>query len=206
MRHVTPPDTKLLERDPTKANELLTNNPDYRLIDLPGLSAAYRRRGRNQMVAVYEPRAWQKFQLVEPRSVQFIPPLMGHEPIVFLGERVSPSGNRRLVVVAGRGINVAQLPRRHPPCLVLIPPSLFEQLPGPARGYGDAASGRFVPGTLQPGTADPLDASHISFDFDIYTMFDSNTPMDKGTLDAYLGDDDRLSWKVRDPATTQAVH
>ena len=203
-RHVVPQDTVLVEADPVKAASLLATNPDYQPMYDP-VRDGQSRTNRKGPIAVYSPRAWQAFRKVEPRSRRMFPPVFGEPHILFLGQRTSAGGNQRIVVIASDGsINALRLPKRIP-AVVLPKPTLFEPLPPTnVSGFGDATSGRFIPARLYPGVADPNDPSHLSIDFDVIGFAD-NRVLNKGTVDIYLGDDDRLVWKLRDPASTQIL-
>jgi hypothetical protein len=91
--HATPPGTVLFETDPVKAAHLIATNPDYIAYTdplLPGSSGA-----------AYSPVELRKYWKVAAANPIIYRPGFGpDQPVVFLGERTSPAGNRRLIVIA----------------------------------------------------------------------------------------------------------
>jgi hypothetical protein len=71
---------------------------------------------------------------------------------------------------------------------------------GPQRLY--QYSGRFVKAELSFAQPDPNDASHFWFDF---TAADPTGVPPRGTVDAWLNDDDTVTFKLRDPASTRGL-
>ena len=203
MIHVTPPGTVLVERDPIKAAHLLATNPDYvadgkQWIFPTNYALSMGVRSREQFSAVYWPMELRKYQSVDyvPESI-----LGGTNAIAFLGERVSPGGHHRLVVVPVAEVNGMAIKfDLQASTLILAPPTkLGAPVEHPSRGYN--FSGGYEPALLSAGVADSSDLSHLSIDF---TIPETNNPR-HGTLDVYLRDDDTLDCRIRDPATTQGL-
>ncbi|HEY0010008.1 MAG TPA: hypothetical protein VGB55_14875, partial [Tepidisphaeraceae bacterium] len=82
-RHVVPQDTVLIESDPVKAAALLATSPDYAPQHDPTSMAKV--LPSSGPIAVYAPRAWQRFAKLEPRSNRLYPPPFDQAPILFLG-------------------------------------------------------------------------------------------------------------------------
>jgi hypothetical protein len=210
MTHVTPPGTVLSEMDSAKARELIDSNPDY--VDPTTYVPPSRTMERVASIsygpqprAAYLPRAWREFQDVELFPMMELPTFQGgsSEAVTFIGERRTPAGERRLVVIKGDHSNALNLDRyMQAASLVIRPPSLFESLPRQQTGQAFQFSGFFQPAKLQPGVADPNDLTHLTIDFVIESR-DDTKPQRHGILDVRLCDDDTLDFKVRDPATTQ---
>lgn len=198
--HVTPPGTVLVEYDPVKAAKLLATNPDY-VADRTQWSyssAAYSFQKSVSRSAVYWPSDWRHYLAVErmrlPQMIQ--PP----NAIAFLGERTSPCGHHRLVVIPvshANGLTIIEDLRRL--TIVLKPPTLFGSATTRS-SHPYNFSGAYEPANLSPGVADPADASHLSIDF--MMPFDGNY---RGTVHIYLRDDDTLNFQIRSPAIVNAV-
>jgi hypothetical protein len=202
MVHVTPPGTVLVEFDPVKGKALLDSNPDY-IDPATYVPAGELRLGLQDPMptAKYLPRAWRKLEEIEPLPVS----ILDGDIINFMGERRTPSGRRRLVVIRGAETNANFLVQyMRAPSIVVPPPGLFDKLPRQIFRAALSFSGSFMPAHLAPGVADPADPTHLTIDFTIERRGD-NAPQRSGVLDVYLRDDDTLDFKVRDPATTQGL-
>ncbi len=203
--HVTPPGTVLVETDPVKARALLASNAEY--VDpvtyVPGgpREKAIRQVQTPQLWAEYLPKVWREY---EQYNVM-IATISSDDAVVFLGERRTPLGSRRLVVIQGARQNALALPQQlaaH--AAVYEPATLFHegQLLWPLRM--SLNGGRFIDAFVSPGIADPKDPSHLSIKFAI-NLSDRGIPNRTGIIDVYLQDDNSLLFKVRDPATTQGL-
>jgi hypothetical protein len=120
-----------------------------------------------------------------------------------MGERKSPGGNRRLVVIASLYFG-GNLFWDRVSYLVLPTPHPFESLPGPGISKKDFTYPSAEPVRLLPGVPDPQNRSHVAFPFEVLNhSFDA--VIRHGTVDVYLLDDDTLEFRVRDPAATQGI-
>jgi hypothetical protein len=145
------------------------------------------------------PQCWSSFEsaLQGGRVAQVMSKSLGPKtPTIFLHERISPAGHRRLVRVESIMSNALSLPY-----------GLTADLYQPATVWRDAKllgrpqllnySGRFVSAELFFGQPDPADASHFTIDFEVEGR--------KGVIDGWLRDDDTVQLKLRDPATTRGL-
>lgn len=203
MHHVTPSGTVLVERDPVRAAALIASNPDYRA---DSLSKSRVESFYNQTLAftppgpaMYFPRTYEAMSAVtwamELRQRPFqwkVGLMLGEDAIAFMGERSSPAGHRRLIIVpivSDRSTNtdptghfyLAYAELRHPSG---IGGSLPESVKVNIRS--DVTDERYW--DFQPGIADPADRSHISIPFATI----KRDPVITGTYDLYLQDDDTI--------------
>jgi hypothetical protein len=116
---------------------------------------------------------------------------------VFLHERVSPAGHRRLVRVESIYGNALQ-PQYGYDVTVLAPGTLWRDPKEVSPRFGFAASGRYIPADYYFGQPDLDDASHFTIEYAV-----AGKP--RGTVDAWLRDDETVVFKLRDPASTQSV-
>jgi hypothetical protein len=201
MIHVTPPGTVLVEYDPVKAAKLLATNPDY-VADGKQWSYAGNMKkmlqDRRLTTAVYWPTDWRNFISVVPLPSQMI---LSPNAIAFLGERTSPGGHRRLVVIPVSQVNNSSIIYElRTFSIVQQPPTLFGSVVRPSsKSY--SFSGHFKPVDLSPGIADPADASHLSLDFVDRWQIDQA----RGTIDIYLRDDDTLNFQIRNGPATRGI-
>jgi hypothetical protein len=120
---------------------------------------------------------------------------------VFLHERVSKAGHRRLVRVEALRPNGLAIDRGYE-VTVIEPGSLWREPRdvGPAQSF--QYSGATSTAYLSFAQADPNDPSHFWFDFTADNMIG---PYRHGTIDAWLNDDDTVRFKLRDPASTRGL-
>jgi hypothetical protein len=208
LRHVTPPETALIEWDLSDVKTLLASHPDYvpgpyrgPVVVLPGVT---RTAVGGQASAEYVPQALRKLYSYYPPSSALR--LSDHSRgVVFLGQRRTPAGERRIVVIYGCLQNALTLNDAATiPHEVFVPPSLFGAAPPAASSTfnPDAAAGSFESAMLRPGIADPDDATHLTIEFDIVSR--PQTPrIPGGTVDVRLMDDNTLRFSVR-PAPAAA--
>jgi hypothetical protein len=187
--HVTPPGTVFLENDPVKAANLIATDPDFVAYSTASRSS------RGSRGAAYCPLEFRKYLSLAIPNPPRTPPGPGQsDSIAFLGERTSPGGNRRLVVIGGFGIyeiSPANAPSGSgagdkllidrgmpqtskilslPGALGGIAPrqvSPLHALPLPSGDHRVLATLR-----LSAGVADRSDASHIAFGFTTATAID----------------------------------
>jgi hypothetical protein len=203
MNHVTPPGTIVAEYDPVKAAQLLATNPDY-VADgkqWTGIGTSLVKmsfQARRSTVAVYWPADWRNYLSVGPLPRQMI---IGPNAIAFLGERISPAGHRRLVVVPVSQVNDSSIIYELQTfCIVQQPPTIFGSvIQHSALSY--QFSGHFRPVDLSMGIADPSDASHLSIDF----VARWRTDKPRGKIDIYLCDDDTLNIQIHNSPATRGI-
>jgi hypothetical protein len=181
-----------------KAKLLSDSDDDYVYFPAqspPGAMVQY--QARNAW-ASYIPKAWRELQRLEPSPpLQMRAQLLGadRESINFLGERRTPSGKRRLVVIKGSGANALAL-QRDIEWRVVAPPTLFEKLPRPqpaALMY--QGTGQYIPARLSAAVRDPDDPSRLTIEY----VIERGYPPQRGLIDVFLRDDDTLDFKVRAP-------
>jgi hypothetical protein len=200
-RYTIPEGAPIEESDPSRAATLFATNPDY----VQAFEAGKER-------AVLYPRCWREFAALEPRSNAVQPTWDQYvrTALVFLHERTSAGGTRRLVVVSNRPATLND-PRTVDHCAIELP-SLFEKLPAPVMAAGARAShGGYYPVRFHAGAVDGNDPSHFSIDFDLLHLeydrirgtFSGETVVNHGTVDCHLQDDGTVTFRIRDPATTQ---
>lgn len=202
LAHVTPPGTVLLEYDRSK----VANNPDYMIDASPSLFAPQAPQwGAGLRLpnppAGYLPQVWREYSQLEPRTALFEPICQAPSPMIFLGERRTPSGGRRVVALAGGIVNALEFEESISK-LVLPVPGILEKIPQTPGGVFATnwyTPSRHIHAVLQPGVADPTDPTHIIIDFQTQAQ-DIDKPARKGTLDVYLKDNDMLEFKLRDPS------
>ncbi|HEX4797465.1 MAG TPA: hypothetical protein VH370_26965 [Humisphaera sp.] len=198
--HITPPGTVLIETDPAKAAQLIANNRDY-VADGTQMSS-FRGMGPPTTavagsVAVYWPREFRQFaRAMPPPPFVFLPT----KAVAFMGERISPSGHRRLVVIPVAAIYSDELEFDADIERLCIVANADLSNAGTAvwsKEQNLMRMGFVHPMNLllKPGVADPADASHITIDFDGSVDW---SPI-KGTLDVYLRDDDSIDVQWRRP-------
>ena len=145
---------------------------------------------------VLNPRCWEQYKIEAGVSESQV---FGHGPAcptVFLHERISPGGHRRLLRVQCVGDNALMLPNVGFASYVIEPAGLWAQPKSHSASVGDQ-SGKYAHAEIFFGQPDPSDASHFWIDFTVNER--------RGTIDGWLRDDDTVSFKLRDPATTRIV-
>jgi hypothetical protein len=193
MSHVTPPGTVLAERDPVKAQRLIASDSSYfdRNTYLPLLPAnavtpiAYRLRTPPKPLAIYVPPEMRQLEaFIQTSSNDFADPAT-----VFLGERRTPSGRRRLVIIRGAMPTVSLL--AHLTGSVIETPGLTHGARWLNRAQSFSYSGPATVATLSPGVADPADRSHLTINYAV------NGSKQAGVIDVHLLDDDTLAFALR---------
>jgi hypothetical protein len=202
-RHVTPADTVLFERDPEKMAQLLAHNPDYLRAGQewgPG-----NRSGVFPAHAIYWPESFRRYFPLSYDLPYLAPPGMMHlgvGGISFMGERRSPAGHKRLVVVPMAELNAFSARAELGYSLVLpLPDALggIESLAKSPKAF--QWSGRFVPLRLKPGVADAADPSHVSLEY----VIDNDKRERRGFIDLYLRDDETVDARFRDPGAVDGL-
>ena len=177
LRDAPPADRIAYAEDPAIAQALITQKLEYVSITSPGGS----------MAAGRLPRCWSRFG----RG------LVTSGAVLFVHERQSPSGERRLVVVSS-DFN----PRMSPPLFIIgydlqviaLAPATWSRpmryVPQPIR-LSVTTSPPPIPPKLKifAGQADPGDASHFTIRYEMYAQ--------EGLLDGWLRDGGRIEVKVR---------
>jgi hypothetical protein len=195
MKHVTPPGTVLYESDPVKAKALADSSGDYMCCPPRPPSDSFVSFVMPPEGALYVPRVLRSLATTEPD----VAPWLGLSAVSFVGERRTPSGKRRLIVLYGNTINASRNPAyiNH---TVVVPPTLFtRKLRLPPNRWSEVY-GKETWANLSPAVPDPTDPTHLSADFVTLTK-----PPQSGTIDIYLRDDDTLEFKLRDPQATNAA-
>jgi len=201
--HVIPPGTVLVESGPQKAKDLLAQNPDY-VQDRTQWNGLTRGKmlsdsSPTPFRAAYWPRDFRAYYPFVPAGQQM---LGGTFAIAFMGERRSPGGHRRLIVIPYGVLSAfwAEAFLRH--SYVLPLPDWLGRLESLRRApLALNFSGPYVPMRLLPGVADPNDASHITLPFEA----GENAQKRQGIIDIYLLSDDSLSVKLRNPSDIQGL-
>jgi hypothetical protein len=140
------------------------------------------------------PNCWEQYKTETGLFESYV---FGHGPAlptVFLHERISPAGHRRLLRVQCVDDNALMLPSGF--VSNVIEPGLWGQAKGHSGSAGDR-TGRHVHAEVFFGQPDLSDASHFWMDFTVDER--------RGTIDGWLRDDDTVVFKVRDPATTRGL-
>jgi len=162
------------------------------------------------------PDCWQRLQEVDSQQLrgQFLKPpysgpaLFSGQPVVFLHALRSPAGHRRLVAIQCYSVNALTVHRELVPT-VIDPPGLFSSARVIRRQpMMYAISELCVPTCLFYGQIDPRDPSHVTFRFTVnQSNFEGRLlrPKYEGIIDGYLNDDDTMTFKHRDLATTQGL-
>jgi hypothetical protein len=192
----------LIETDPVKAAQLIGGNPDY-VADGTQLSSfrwvvSGLPNAPPSGAAVYWPQEFRQLaHLMPPPSFAPITGLTTRRKfaIAFMGERVSHSGNHRMVAILTSAILsddfsvYAELERA---CIVARTDVSGAGEANWATPFQYAHLGPVYPMSIQlmQGVADPADGSHITVDYDAVLGRDSTRH--HGTLDVYLCDDDSV--------------
>jgi hypothetical protein len=151
------------------------------------------------------PACWQQFEL-ERRPVA-MPVLTKSRAgsglgTLFLRERISKAGHPRLVrVEQWQAANALAIDGGYD-VTVIQPGTLWNEPTdvGPRRGY--AYSGRAVDAQIFFAQVDPNESDHFWFYF---TATDRTGAKRSGTVDAWLNDDDTVTFKLSDPASTRGL-
>lgn len=215
MNHVTPPGTKLVETDPTKAAVLLGSSEDYfdadrmrnlmnfldtipdaavdGTIPLPTLATSQPR-------AEYIPRELQEFlKQSRPRDAM-------RGAAVYTGPISTPAGKARLLVLQGAQFEYPNPCNYIRPALIQ-PPTLLHNAQliwlGP-----NSASLPFLAkeAWFKPASLDAKDRTHVIVPFDVYRGSISTDPAPEfsGFVDIYLRSDDSIAISERGkPNSTQ---
>ena len=180
-----PADVEVEVTDPLRARQLLATNPDY----IPGFTPS-------PPEAFYCPHAWRMLKQVDRRCDWISSLFPDEDAIDFLGSRRRPDGVWRLVVVSGALNNGLDL-LAGKEVLVLPRPGLFDSLPRPVGSLPSSDTGRFEGVDMRGGVADTNDPSHITFTVIVPSSDQRGGGPISGTIDAYLQNDDSLSFKLR---------
>ena len=203
--HVIPAGTVLVESDPEKVKELLARNPDYvedgKQWNMPDVMQSNIRYFPTR--AVYWPRSFRRYYPL----AQTISVLRGGgkirqttEAIAFMGERRSPLGNKRLVVIRNAEVNALVAEEYIADAEILPLPDARGNLAHVSKLMEKRRSAeRKVKLRLKPGVRDPNDASHIEFEYEAGDQAEH-----RGFIDVFLRDDEKLSVKFRDPGAKAA--
>jgi hypothetical protein len=186
-----PRDSILFVGDPAAAAALRERDPDYVQTRLYGRAGAK-----------FLPRCWRELCAAMNNPAVVAADTVMDDPVLFLHERRSPGGKRRIVMIKSGSYNARALPRKMR-ATIITPARLFARTQVMAAPMPDVAwSGVYVPLRIFFGHPDPADASHFTIDFVVLDGFDG-APIRNGTIDGYLNDDDTVSFRLRDPATTR---
>lgn len=192
MNHVIPPGTVLVERDPVKAAALIANNPDYVLSGTQSFSPHQRLTPRYAPNghAVYWPRVLREYFALSPEHCMLDAMYGEDRAIAYVGERISPAGHRRMVIVPIADVNFLEPDFEFSWVLVKKPISAWGADPNPVNPPDKFRCGNisYIKSRLEPGVADAADRSHISLSF--CTV--NHEPAISGTYELYLQDDDTI--------------
>jgi len=205
--HITPPGTLLIEADPVKGAQLIASNPDYvadgtQLNSFRGMGSA---SAAPSGAAVYWPREFRQFARLMPAPS--FAPITGFYTgrrfaVAFMGERVSHSGNHRLIVIPIAAIvsdDVTMYAEIGQACIVARTDLSGSGEANWATPFRYMHVGHIEPMSIQllQGVADPVDRSCITIDYDAVRGW--NNTKYHGTLDVYLCDDDSIKVVFRYP-------
>jgi hypothetical protein len=187
------------------ANVVL-NEPDA--VKAAGMAGAGRNYVLNtswpgKMLAVHRPWCVQRLDRMMG-SAGLVGPVMNQGmvecPTVFLHERASPGGHRRLVHVE-LVLRNAMLLEECFAATVMEESSLMKDGKVVVSQRGAIYGGPYVAAKISYGRIDQEDASHFLFDYVLVNPQDENAVKyelaPRGTIDAYLGDDDRVRFSAR---------
>ena len=211
MSFTAPPAQLLAEHDTDAAVKLVGRRESDYLAHLPIYSIGFTH-------AILRPRCLRELQETERDSasrvansgggvaVPFTPAAYNGSPTLFLHGRTSPNGHRRLVhVKLARTPSVSQIPNALAVTVIdpqtLLRPSriISRSLPH------DEPSIRYETPFVSFGQPDPSDPSHFTFEYTChrlelgpgYSFIAAKTPYARGTIDAYLQDDDTVRFTAR---------
>jgi hypothetical protein len=207
--HVMPEHAmEVVIRDPARVNLVPTTNPDYVVYAAappPMFTGNF-----PPPSTVYAPLPYRHLQLLDARlNITGGPGI----PVLFMGTLRRPDGTSRLVIVTG-GSGVSSNILAMTETLVLPLPKWNDPLPPGSvthLGMGMAFSGPPpIPTQLKTGAMDPMDATHIVFEFTARPPATSpaalrgpgTRPADNaitggGIIDAHLQNDDSLAFTLR---------
>jgi len=190
LNYTRPPGTPVSTTQPSAAVDA-----DYAPVNFLRIPTPY----------VLSPKAFRNFE-AEQRSIAQILSMRVQQgmpwgsiykpPIIFLHERTSPAGHRRLVQIECGAANALRI-EWSLDARVIEPATLTHSSREVTKRFQRERSGRFVDAELHFGQPDPTDPSHFTIDF---TAEDR-----RGTVDGWLHDDDSVTFKLRDPATTRGL-
>ena len=189
--------------DPAEAKRVASTNPSYDLVE----SA----RAMPNARAMYRPLPYRKLKQLDLRLL-----INDDEPVVFMGTLRRPDGAPRLVLVIGGGGTLDDIVKSTQ-VLMLPLPGWFDPIPQAtptSSGLADTLDigGLSAHTRLKTGVADPLDPSHVSFEFDaVWPITINNNPnpwgsAGHGIIDAHLTKEDKLQFRVRSFSDTPSVH
>jgi hypothetical protein len=147
-----------------------------------------------QIAAAFKPRCWANLGSLVPNSWKIFGASFGGATI-FLHERTSPAGHRRLVSVRLQP-NWNQIEGFHHSPIATIPATLTKMPAGEITSENIAEIRRenwhrLPQLRVYAGQIDPADSSHFSIHYEMWGQGD--------ILDGRLGDDDRVTLKPRNP-------
>jgi hypothetical protein len=178
------------EEDADAARKLLASGKEYSAYALN--RTQYKDPAAAQTAAAYVPNCWTNFGALAGPSYA---PWAGtpYGAVVFLHERVSPAGHRRLVMVRyipeTNTFNPYFLAGFNYDTKAITPATMTKPPAQPMRGYAIDVISTWpkVPPKVRMycGTIDPADASHFTIRYEFWGKSD--------TLDGYLGDNDNIT-------------
>lgn len=203
MNHVTPPGTVLLEMDESKVKVLLEKNPEY--FD-PATSRAAAWEPRPSPIAFQRMQTGVRAQYVPTELFELEPLLPWNSYLadasaaIFVGERRSPSGNRRLVVIRSGIFDLLSVSQMLSVGAVYSAPTptVPIRLLNPQQ-QGWKHLGPVTQGVPIAGIADPNNPSHLTLEFaELIPHIQPRPNLSYKTLvDVYLQDDDTLKITTR---------
>ena len=201
LRYTAPADQVVYEEDPTEATRLLADPNRYVAYKLNRGGAPDSTPAKTTAAALQFPRCWQRFSALSPiRNVWSVGPLgTGSGAILFLHERTSSAGNRRLVCLRYYAETYSFTPsfinayncdtQVYTPAEWTTPSSAANQSMSV-----DVISGfpRHPPRVrIYAGQIDPSDAAHFTIRYEMWGKSD--------ILDGRLNNDDSVTLNPRHP-------
>jgi hypothetical protein len=157
--------------DETPDAAALLNRPGYRQVGVGARTGA-------RLIG------WQPVEFTQFWPLVRHPTAKGNGAVLFLGERVSPKGNRRLVYLAGDPLSMSSAGRLVPFEAYEVELGTWNTNPIPRNGLAqimiEFSEIRGQPLRIYAGQPDPKDPSHFTIDYEIAGR--------RGTIDGYLRD------------------
>jgi hypothetical protein len=187
------PTTVVYEEDPAAAAALIRSRGGY----LPYRKLLYGPSGYTGSAidtATFRPPCEDELEKMLPYPISHWLPAYDPGSIVFLHERISPAGHRRLVCIWNVPQNLGPAPDLCFSVCVWSPATLFSETTPRTEPYGSQIPPRYPPAPVArifAGQPDPADSSHFTIHYQMWGRDD--------ILDGWLQDDDSIRFMPRHP-------